>query len=255
MSTEQHDRFADELVLYALGEVPASRCAEFQAHLASCSACREEFAALQADMAAVALTSLGPAPPLRARARLLAALSPAPSTPVLAANPWRWAFAAAAILALVFAGGAARLWVQFSRTRLDLANAQQTIAAQARNVVRAQEIVSVLTSPAAQHVTLLPANARRQPSGRIFYVKEKGQLVFFASNFEPLAPEQVYELWLITPAGDKIPAGLFRPDARGAGAVMMPTLPAHLEAKAFAITVEPSGGSEAPTSTPILLGL
>jgi hypothetical protein len=39
-----------------------------------------------------------------------------------------------------------------------------------------------------------------------------------------------------------------------AAAVVKPTLPASVEAKTFAITVEPKEGSAAPTSQPIMVG-
>jgi hypothetical protein len=44
------------------------------------------------------------------------------------------------------------------------------------------------------------------------------------------------------------------PDAHGSATVLNPPLPPGVEAKAFAITVEPEAGSAAPTSTPIMLG-
>jgi len=45
---------------------------------------------------------------------------------------------------------------------------------------------------------------------------------------------------------------MFKPDARGTAMVMNPPLPQGVEAKAFAITVEPEQGSAAPTS-PIMM--
>jgi anti-sigma-K factor RskA len=47
---------------------------------------------------------------------------------------------------------------------------------------------------------------------------------------------------------------VFKPDARGSATVVNPPLPPGVEAKAFAITVEPEAGSAAPTSPVIMLG-
>jgi len=51
-----------------------------------------------------------------------------------------------------------------------------------------------------------------------------------------------------------IPAGTFRPDARGNASVIMPTLPKGVEAKAFGVTVEDEGGASTPTLPIILVG-
>ena len=94
------------------------------------------------------------------------------------------------------------------------------------------------------------------PTGRATYVPSKGALIFLASNLEPLQPAKTYELWLI-PAGEgqnPIPAGTFRPDARGNASVSMPPLPKGVEAKAFGVTVEDEGGSATPTMPIVLAG-
>lgn len=90
--------------------------------------------------------------------------------------------------------------------------------------------------------------------GRAVYLAKSGTLVFLASNMPALPPEKIYELWLIPTSGPPIPAGLFRPNAEGSGSVVEPPLPVGVEAKTFAITVEPKEGSPAPTSQPIMLG-
>jgi anti-sigma-K factor RskA len=78
--------------------------------------------------------------------------------------------------------------------------------------------------------------------------------VFLASNMPELPPQKTYELWLIPTSGAPIQAGLFRPDTHGSAALIKPLLPTGVEAKTFAITVEPAAGSAAPTSTPIMVG-
>jgi anti-sigma-K factor RskA len=71
----------------------------------------------------------------------------------------------------------------------------------------------------------------------------------------PLLPSnRAYELWLIPTAGAPIPAGIFKPDARGNATVINPPLPVGAEVKVFAITVEPEQGSQAPTTQPIMVG-
>jgi anti-sigma-K factor RskA len=110
----------------------------------------------------------------------------------------------------------------------------------------------MLTSDKTVRMTVVSTQAKPQPQGRVFYQREKGHLMFFASNFPSLPTKKVYELWLVPMAGAPIPAGTFVPDAKGAGSVMLPAMPANVEAKTFAITIENEGGSETPTM-PIIM--
>ncbi|MEI9979488.1 MAG: anti-sigma factor [Edaphobacter sp.] len=121
----------------------------------------------------------------------------------------------------------------------------------------ARQVVDAMTDSSAMRVTLTTkAGTVPLPTGRATYVASKGTLIFLASNLEALAPEKTYELWLI-PAGagqNPIPAGTFRPDARGNASVIMPPLPKGVEAKAFGVTVEAEGGSATPTLPIVLAG-
>jgi anti-sigma-K factor RskA len=88
----------------------------------------------------------------------------------------------------------------------------------------------------------------------VIYSRDRSGLVFVANNLQPVPAQKAYELWLIPTQGAPIPAGVFRPDSRGTAMVMNPMLPAGVEAKAFAITIEPEQGSSAPTSEIIMMG-
>jgi len=85
------------------------------------------------------------------------------------------------------------------------------------------------------------------------YSRERG-LIFIASNLKPVPAQKAYELWLIPMHGEPIPAGVFKPDARGSATVINPPLPAGVEAKAFAITVESEQGSSKPTPPIVMMG-
>ena len=71
----------------------------------------------------------------------------------------------------------------------------------------------------------------------------------------PRAPEgRRYQLWLIE-RGRPVPMPVFDADARGRALLTGIPMPATREGiDAIAITVEPAGGSPAPTSAPILVG-
>ena len=88
--------------------------------------------------------------------------------------------------------------------------------------------------------------------GRVFVNPERGVLLF-ANNLPRLERGKVFEMWLVPKSGAPLPAGTFRADDAG-GAV-------HLNVQGFdlagiaavALSVEPEGGSPAPTTTPVLV--
>ena len=145
-------------------------------------------------------------------------------------------------------------WQQSDRLAQQVARLQDQSAQQQAQLEQAREVVSTLTSTDAMRVTLVAAQAPPQPQGKAIYVRDRSSLIFLASNMPPLPPQKAYELWLIPTNGAPIPAGVFKPDARGSATVIEPPLPAGVEAKAFAITVEPEQGSSTPTMPIVMMG-
>jgi len=101
---------------------------------------------------------------------------------------------------------------------------------------------------------LAATNTAPQPGGRAIYDPASGTLVFIANNMPAVPAQKIYELWLIPTSGAPVPAGLFKPNARGTATITKAPLRTGLDAKTFAITIEPEAGSSAPTSQPIMVG-
>jgi anti-sigma-K factor RskA len=79
-----------------------------------------------------------------------------------------------------------------------------------------------------------------------------GTAVFTSSGLPVLPPSSVYELWFIGSAGVR-PAGLVPSPARPGGG-SAPVLAAGLSGDdAVGVTVEPAGGTTAPTTAPIVV--
>ena len=254
-----HEQFAEDLALLALGALQGEDRSALEKHLEGCPACRLELEQLRGDMALMAMSSAGPKPPQRSRQRLLDAIAKEPrstsaDTGRFRFNWWAafgWAMAVAMFLVVV----------QLRRENSVLKDSVNTLAQmmgqQTVELANAQRVVQTLTAPESQTITLVAAKAPPQPQGKAFYLRNKNTLVFLASNLAPLPPDKIYELWLFPQnGGAPIAAGLFKPDARGNATVVNPPgLPAGVEAKAFAVTLEPAQGPhDAPRGTGVMQG-
>lgn len=134
------------------------------------------------------------------------------------------------------------------------AEAAEAAARAAATSARAQTVLETLRSGSSQRFVLTRAASAPIPSARVTYLASNGSLVFEGSNMDAPPPDKTYELWLI-PKGEgakPIPAGTFKPDARGFASVILPELPKGMVAGAFGITMEEAGGSKVPT-LPILM--
>ena len=251
-----HKQFADDLALYALTALEGEDRANLEKHLATCADCRLELEQLRGDGALLALSAVGPRPPARARQRLLDAVTKesasSPASRAHARRSWwgvlGWAATAAVI---VFA---ASLWKENSALKETLASASAQASESARQLEDLRKIAAPIIAPEAQRITLVAVKTPPQPQGKAFYLRNRSNLVFVASNMPALPPQKAYELWLIPAQGAPIPAGVFKPDARGSATVVNPPLPAGTEAKAFAITVENEAGATTPTMPIVMMG-
>jgi len=248
-----HEQFAEDLSLYALGALPGEERAALEKHLEDCASCRRELEQLRGDMALLALSTAGPAPPRRARQRLMDAVAREPrARAVLVRRTWWGSLGWVAAAAMVVA--AAWFWRQSDDLAQRVARLQSESVEQQAQLEQAREVARTLTAPDALIVPVAAPNAPPQPQGKAIYVRDKARLIFVASNLPALPPQKAYELWLIPTEGAPIPAGVFKPDAHGSAIVIHPPLPAGVVAKAFAITVEPEQGSLTPTMPIVMMG-
>lgn len=252
----EHERYAEDLTLYALDALRGEDRARVNEHLAGCAACRLELEQLRSDTALLALSTTGPRPPLRARQRLLDTVAREPRFPTVVETSARrswwgvlgWAAAAAVV---VFA---LSLWRENTVLKATLASATSQTAKSAREMDELRKIAAPILEPEAQRVTLVAVKAPPQPQGKVFYLRNHSSLVLLANNLPALPAQKAYELWLIPTSGNPIPAGVFKPDAHGSASVVNPPLPAGTEAKAFAITVENEAGATTPTMPIVMMG-
>lgn len=232
MSDDVHAQSAP----YALNALPPDERAAFEEHLRSCSACRAEVASLAAVAARLGAAEATSPPPTLRNSVLgrLASTSQLPS----ADRPDRqrsgsrvstWLLAAAALL-LVVAGGA----VVSQHNRVEVLEAQN------------RQISAVLAAPDA-----VARHSKPEGSGTLAVVasRQLDRAVVVVGGLPQLSTEKTYQMWLIGEAGPRS-AGLMAPPApRETAAVVLDSIQ---QAEQIAITVEPTGGSSAPTTTPVI---
>jgi anti-sigma-K factor RskA len=225
MSTDLHTLSG----AYAVDALSDDEARLFDTHLEGCQACRDEVRELQ-DAAARMGASEAVAPPAALRARVLAAADQLPQLPpkvtsIDAARSRRWTsqlVAAAAAVVLVLTGG----FVVLQSQRDDSVPVATSAVFSARDA-RTKTVET-------DHGRLVVAAS---PS--------LGQVAVKTEGLHSLTGRQVYQMWTIH-SGTATSQGLV--ENLKAGKVMaMPS-----EGTTVAITVEPAGGSQRPTTPAIV---
>ena len=263
-----HPQFAEALALYAMGALDDPRdLAGLESHLGTCGDCRRELEALRADTALLALSATGPQPPARSRERLLKAVAAEPR--LERRNPQRyalghlrrrWVTIAPVMMMLILAVFSILLWRDVRNSRRELRHMraqvdqmQAELEQKNKELADAKMVRDLLHAPDAKQMVLVTRKTPAQPQMKMIYSPQKGCLLLMASNTPVLPEDKIYELWLL-PADGSTPmaAGWFKPDGKGNGMIFHKLKTAGIDAKGFAVTVEPSGGSQTPTS-PIVM--
>ena len=227
--TEIHELSA----AYALDALGPEELAEFEAHLAHCTECREHVAAFQETVAELAYDVEAPAPSPALRNRVLA--DARREQPKVVAMPRRrWAFPVAA--AAAFVAGCVALGLAFWAS--DLAN---QLDEERTAVHLADEIIVALTDPNADRIPLEGADG-------ILVVDDESSEGWMLVNGLDQAPDgKTYEAWVIED-GEAVPAGLF---TGGDSRTVVPLTVPVSEGAIVAVTVEEAGGVQQPTQDPI----
>ncbi|MGH9466829.1 MAG: anti-sigma factor domain-containing protein [Terriglobales bacterium] len=260
----QGDGSLEEVLdLYLLGSLDAAQHAEVAAHVArGCEACALELRRARARMAMLALSAPEAVPSPALKRRILASAAappseaPGPMPRRAAANfGWSWGWGPLAValallcLAVVWrardlAGRGLILQSEVAQVQLQL----QAALNQNRNLRFA---TALMAAPATRALPLSAGPAA--PRGRAYLNAARGA-VLVTSNLAPAAPSRVYEMWLLPAKGKPIPAGLFQSSASGAAlhTFAQPFPVASGPILGLAVSLEPAGGSPAPTG-PIVL--
>jgi anti-sigma-K factor RskA len=213
----EQDRLHELSAAYALDALDADEEHAFEEHLATCRECRADVLAFRETAGALAFDATGPAPPPRLRNRILQeARAERPNVVTLRR---RWALPTAATLAAAATIAAIGLGIWAGSLHSQLGD-ERAAAAEVRTLVGADGSLVVARS---------------------------GDAALVVRKLGPPPPGKTYEAWVIE-AGTPRPAGTFT--ASGGRTAFGLTRPVPTGA-IVAVTVEPAGGRNRPTTTPI----
>jgi anti-sigma-K factor RskA len=224
MTVNDHPRWVDSAGAYVLGAMPAGERERFEAHLQTCAECREEVDELRPAAGALPMASPPVMPPRALKDRVMAEVE-----------------REAALLAQ--AGPAADRPERRRRGGWGWLRGWRLVPAAAALVVAGVLAVS-LVGGGTKTYEFQGASAELE-------VTDDGATI--VAHDLPAPPEgKVYEVWLM-PKGSKTPEPtdvLFTPTSDGAATAAIPGDVSDVGQ--VLVTAEPMGGSDTPTSDPIM---
>lgn len=227
---------------YVLDAVSETERAAFERHLTGCETCSTEIAELRETAARLTdATWAVPPPALREQVltRVRQTRQEPPRLPATPGPPTRWrrrSLLAAAAAALLAAGSLGGHLTQ--QPRID----QQRHAAQAARD-RAAAIEAVLSAPDVRlHTAATPSGSRLTAA----VSSSRDQAVLFTPDLPTAGPNRVHQVWLVE---GTLPtsAGLLPADRSDRPLLIN----AVRGMDVLAVTVEPAGGSPAPSTPPV----
>lgn len=228
---------------YALDALDEVERAAFERHLSECPACEQEVRELRETAARLGETN-AVTPPQGLRTRVLERVSATrqrpphvAGAPGRMARSRRWAVRGGAVVGAAAVVAAVVFGVQWSHTQDQLHHAEQHMAG----------IRAVL---GASDATMSHGSGSHGGSAMAVASASKDKTVVMVSGLPDVPADRGYQLWLLGSYGARS-AGMLRHGTDGQMAPVVAPIPEGTQQ--VGITVEPEGGSDHPTTNPVLL--
>lgn len=259
--------------IFALGALDGDDLVVFRAALPGSPELQAEVTSFEAVCGRLAYATAAARPTGGLRARSLGAVGVFPMTVTRAASappparqaPW---LAWAASVAAVAAGGLyAREHLRLADLRAEAATVRSERDGLEAEVLQARTELATMQRQLTQEVSFRELVAHREsrqvllaglpaaPNAAARAVWNPGtrEAVLLVAGLPAAPPGRVYEAWVIA-AGAPVPAGTFQVDAAGKAVLRLPAVDETSRVKTFAVTIEPDGGTAAPTGAMVLAG-
>ena len=238
MMPDEHTPFRENIPAYAIGALDREEVAALETHLETCASCRTQLAEYRAVSDSL-LTAILPKEPSAALRKSLQGRLPSvqkaawqPRTFSLNLSRLALGFAVIALLTLNIIS-----FVQLRQIQVQ----QASLVTQVEN---AQIVLGLMSSPTIQ---LLPISGEKA-SGTLLLDKGNNKAVLVVQNLPQLMENQTYQIWLVKSDGGRDTGGLFRPESGQTYTTKVILSPQSISNYVrIGVTVEPAGGSEAPT--------
>jgi anti-sigma-K factor RskA len=227
----------DLLPAYALDCLDEDEAVQVKEHLAKCTACRAELRAYQAIAGQLPLTAPVVEPPAGVKQALMARIQPPskarPSSGLQKLLDFSrrispaWSLASL-VLIVVLAASNLVLWQQVNRLNASSSTEMRTI-----------KLSGTVAAPGATGLLVISVDGQH------------GTLV--VDDLPDLDAQHQYQLWLIDAKGERASGGVFSV-RDGYGSVWVHSTQPLISYPSFGVTIEPNGGSPAPTGEKVLGG-
>lgn len=243
-----------------MDQLPPAERAEVEQMAAEHPQIWEELEAIELSMETLALAT-AVAPPADVKAKLMAKIGTedlgeedaAPVIPMQRDKAFgilRFAAAASVFVAMAAAVMAFTYWKKWQSAEGRLADmiAQNAVFAENYNQVNQQlddiqDAVAIMNNTAYKRVVMNGTDNSPQAQATVYWNEATADVYLSIQNLKELSQDQQYQLWAIID-GKPVDAGVFDPNNGGLLVQMKNIGP---NAAAFAVTIEPRGGSENPS--------
>lgn len=257
-----HPTRDEDFDLYALGALEGAEKQALESHVAFCLGCAQKLADARGRIALLAFAVPQVKAPAVVKERLLqqirsprghsdAAFTEIKPHAASRAGLSRWT-AVLLPIAAVLAIATFLLWNANRQLDSQLAALSTSMQQEQQQLQDAREFASLISARDTITVQLAPQPAMPQGAAHVMYNAKMGMLMY-EGQISPAPAAKSYQLWLVPAGGNPISCGVFNP-VGGKSSYWMTKLPKGIEAKAFAVTLEPAGGMPQPTGPKVLVG-
>ncbi len=233
-----HERFDELKDAYALGALPEQERRELEEYLAAHPERQAEIDELGNVASLLALSPQEQEPPPELRRSIMDVVEAEAQRPPARTRSWLAGVRELLSVKNLALAAAALLVIGLFSWNMLLQDQVQDLQGQVASLQESQE---------TRMVALAGTGAAQQAQVEVILIKDQ-KAVLTAEDMPSVPENKTYQIWVIE--GDvPQPSGLFKPDGGTVAAVVEKPLD---EDDVIAITIEPDGGSQQPTTNPML---
>jgi anti-sigma-K factor RskA len=235
------------LPAYAVGSLEGDDVARVESHLPACPNCRALLSEYRSVAEGLLMAVPAVQPPDKVRRELIRQTEShsdrvsADNLPVQRTSLWRWALAA---------GVAAVLLVNIFLLQQVVALRQEQVRLE-QNLSSGQVAQAIAAYPGARSALIQGDEAY----GTVVYDPDRSVAAMYAWGLPPLPAGKTYQVWLRGAGDERVSGGVFGSIGAKAFTLTVVRAPDPLQNySGVGVTIEPDGGSPAPTGPNVLKG-